>query len=115
MTLVELMDIFRMLCVERCKPSTIAAVLNHTPSSITRELEKGMNKGMYNPILAEARHLEARRNQCPRLKMSDEAWNKVKPQLKKRWSPEEVAKWLKKEYPCYAMPGKTIYNYIFFT
>jgi IS30 family transposase len=114
MSLVERMDIFRLLYVERLKPSAIATALNRKPSSITRELEKGMDNGMYNPILAEARHLEARRNQRPRLKMTGEAWNKVKPQLEKRWSPEEIAKWLEKEYPKYAMSGKTIYNYVFF-
>jgi IS30 family transposase len=114
MVLVERMDIFRLLYVERLKPSAIAAALNRRPSSVTRELEKGMDKGMYNPILAEARRLEARRSQRPRLKITDEAWNTVKPQLEKRWSPEEVAKWFEKEYPCYAVSGKTIYNYIFF-
>jgi IS30 family transposase len=114
MNLIERMDIFKLLYVERLKPSAIAVSLNRSPSSITRELEKGMDNGMYNPIIAEARHLEARRNQCPRLKMTDEAWKTVKPQLEKRWSPEEVAQWLKKEYPEYAMSGKTIYNYLFF-
>jgi IS30 family transposase len=114
MTLVERMDIFKLLYVERLKPSSIAAALNRKPSSITRELEKGMDNGMYNPIIAEARHLDARRNQCPHLKMTGEAWNIVKSRLEKRWSPEEVAKWLEKEYPEYAMPGKTIYNYVFF-
>jgi IS30 family transposase len=63
---------------------------------------------MYNPELAEARRLEVRRSRRLRLKMSGEVWSMVKPQLEKRWSPEEAAKWLKKEYPCYAMPGKTI-------
>jgi IS30 family transposase len=114
MTLVERMDIFRLLYVERLKPSTIAAMLNRQPSSITRELEKGMDQGMYNPLLAEVRHLEARRNQRPRLKMTGEAWNVIKPRLEKRWSPEEVAQWLEKAYPEHAMSGKTIYNYVFF-
>jgi IS30 family transposase len=73
MTLTERMDIFRLLYAEGLKPSAIAAALNREPSSIVRELEKGMDNGMYNPILAETKHLEARRSQCPRLKMSDEA------------------------------------------
>jgi IS30 family transposase len=68
MTMVERMDIFRLLYVERLKPSAIAATLNRRSSSITRELEKGMNNGMYNPVIAEARHLEAGRDQRPRLK-----------------------------------------------
>jgi IS30 family transposase len=84
MTLVERMDIFRLLYVERLKPSAIAAALNREPSSITRELEKGVDAGMYNPIAAEVRRLEAGRNQRPRLKMTDEAWNTVKPQLEHR-------------------------------
>jgi IS30 family transposase len=98
MTLVERMDIFKLLYVERLKPSAVAAALNRKPSSITRETAKGMDNGTYNPVIAEARHLEARRNQCPRLKMTDEAWAVIKPQLEKRWSPEEVAKQLKKEH-----------------
>jgi IS30 family transposase len=114
MTLVERMDIFKLLYVERLKPSAIAAALNRKPSSITREREKGMDKGMYNPIIAEARHLDARRNQRPHLKMTGEAWNIVKSRLEKSWSPEAVAQWLEKEYPEYAMSGKTIYHYVFF-
>jgi IS30 family transposase len=46
--------------------------------------------------------------------MTDEAWNMVKNQLAKRCSPEEVTQWLKKEYPLYAMSGKTIYTYVVF-
>jgi hypothetical protein len=38
------MDVFRLLYVERLKPSAIVAALNRQPSSITRELEKGMDK-----------------------------------------------------------------------
>jgi IS30 family transposase len=68
MTMVERIDIFRLLYVERLKPSAIAAALNRRSSSSTRELEKGMDNRMYNPLIAEARHLEARRNQRPHLK-----------------------------------------------
>jgi hypothetical protein len=31
--------------------------------------------------------------------MADKAWNRVKGPLEKRWSPEEAAQLLKKEYP----------------
>jgi IS30 family transposase len=105
MTLIERMDIFRLLYAEGLKPSGIAAALNREPSSIARELEKGMDNGMYNLVLAEARHLEARRNQRLRLKMGDEAWNTIKPQLEKRWSAKEVVKWLKKKN-ILAMPSR---------
>jgi IS30 family transposase len=88
MTLVERMDIFRLLYVEGLKPSSIATELNREPSSVAHEQEKGVDKGMYNPEFVEARRLEARRSRRPRLKMSGEAWSKAKPQLEKRWSPE---------------------------
>jgi IS30 family transposase len=98
---MTLMDIFKLLYVERLTPSAVAAALNRKPSSITREIAKGMDNGMYNPVIAEAGCLEARRNQRPRLKMTDEAWAVIKPQLEKRRPPAEVAKQLKKEtgYP----------------
>jgi hypothetical protein len=70
MTLVERMDIFSLLYGERLKPSAVAAALNRGPSSITRELERGMDKGSYNPVIAEVIHLEARRNQRPHLKIT---------------------------------------------
>jgi IS30 family transposase len=44
MSLAERMDIFRLLYVARLKTSAIAAALNRRPSSITRELEKGMDQ-----------------------------------------------------------------------
>jgi IS30 family transposase len=84
MTLAGRMDIFKLLYIERLKPSAIATALNRRPSGITREPEKGMDHGMYNPILAEAGRLEAGRNQRPRLTMSDEAWKAIKPRLEKR-------------------------------
>jgi IS30 family transposase len=91
MALMERMDIFRLLYVEGLKLSS-AAALNREPSGIARELEKGMDNGMYNPILAGARHPEARRSQCPRLKMSGGARDKIKLRLEKRWPPGEAAK-----------------------
>lgn len=69
---------------------------------------------MYNPFIAEVCHVEQRKTQRPHLKMTKEAWDIVKPLLELRWSPEQIAKWLKAEYPLHAMSGKTIYNYVFF-
>jgi IS30 family transposase len=67
------MDIFELLYVERLKPSAIAVALNRKPSTITREIAKGMDNRMYNFVIAETGHLEARRNQRPCFKMTDEA------------------------------------------
>jgi IS30 family transposase len=104
------MDIFKLLYVERLTPS--AAALNRKPFSITRETAKGMDNGMYNPVIAETGCLEARRNQRPRLKMTGEAWAVIKLQLEKRWSPVEVAKQLEKNIlnmPCRVKPYTTTY------
>jgi IS30 family transposase len=114
MTLVERMDIFRLLYGEKQTKSKVAALLGRKPSTIGREIEKGMDKGMYNPLMAEMEHLRARKQQSPKLKIDDEVWNLIKPQLEQRWSPEEIAKWLKADYPEHSMSGKTIYNYVQF-
>ncbi|MDR1073586.1 MAG: helix-turn-helix domain-containing protein, partial [Treponema sp.] len=45
MTMIERMDIFRLLYVEGLKPSAIATELNREPSSVDGELEKGVDKG----------------------------------------------------------------------
>jgi hypothetical protein len=41
MSLVERMDIFRLLYVERLKPLAIAAAMDRKPSGITRGTGKG--------------------------------------------------------------------------
>jgi IS30 family transposase len=114
MTLVERMDIFRLLYGEKQTESKIAALLGRRPSTIGREIEKGMDRGMYNPLMAEMEHLRARKQQGTKLKIDEEVWALIKPQLEQRWSPEEIAKWLKARYPDHSMSGKTIYNYVRF-
>jgi IS30 family transposase len=114
MTFAERMDIFRLLYLEKQTKSRIAALLGREPSTIGRELEKGMDRGMYNPITAEMNHLQERKQQRAKLKIDDGVWNLIKPQLEQRWSPEEIAKWLKERYPKHTMSGKTVYNYVQF-
>jgi IS30 family transposase len=72
------------LYVERLKPLAIAVALKRAPSSITREREKGVDSGIYNPILAEARCLEAGRNQWLRLKMTGETRDIINPRRENR-------------------------------
>jgi len=113
MTFTERMNIFKFLYVEKLKPSRIAKLLNRNLSSITREISKGIDKnGLYNPLVAEVRHLEAKKKQRPHLKMTEEAWKLVRAKLELNWSPEQIAKWLRREYPEYSMCAKTIYNYM---
>jgi IS30 family transposase len=114
MTFKERMDIFRMFHLQKLSKSKIAQKMGRAVSSISREIDRGADSGSYNPFIAEYSHLMQRRHQCPSLKVDSEAWRLIKPQLESRWSPDEIAKWLKTEYPEYDMSGKTIYNYIHF-
>jgi len=114
MTFVERMIIFKMLYVQRSKPAKIAIRLNRSLSSITREIRRGTDAGDYNPFFAEYDHLKRRRYQSPRLKIDNTTWQLIQPKLEHRWSPEQIAKWLKIEYPSRTVSGKTIYNYLYF-
>lgn len=114
MTLKERMEIFRMYHVSRFSSAKIAQALNRSTSSISREIKRGLDSGAYNPFIAELDHLQKRRYQTPKLKIDDVRWNLIKPKLEIRWSPDQVAKWIKNEYPDQSMSGKTIYNYVHF-
>jgi IS30 family transposase len=113
-TLEEREEIFRLRYEERLFIREIGERLHKNKSSISRELKRGTRNKLYNPITAEANHRNARKRQCPKLKMTSEIWSVIKPKLEQRWSPEQIAQWLGKEYPCYRMGAKTIYNYIHF-
>ena len=114
MTFNERMCIFNLLYIQKQKASEIARNLHRSISTITRELKRGLDNGNYSPLLAEYEHLRMRKNQCPKLKIDTFTWNLIKPKLEIRWSPDEIAKWIKKEYPYKAMSGRTIYNYLHF-
>ncbi|MCK4796322.1 MAG: IS30 family transposase [Spirochaetes bacterium] len=114
MTLSERMNIFQMRYVKNLNCSKIALRLNRSVSTITRELLRGQDNGYYNPFIAECEHLKQRSYQCPKLKIDNNTWQLIKPKLELRWSPEQIAKWLKNDYPADSMSGKTIYNYIHF-
>jgi IS30 family transposase len=109
----ERMEIFRLYYKEGMKRSEIAKALKRNPSSIGREIAKGMNDAEeYDPLLSNNKSILARESQVPRLKMTEAAWELVKKKLELHWSPEQIERWLKKEYSIYSMTAKTIYNYI---
>jgi IS30 family transposase len=114
MTFKERMDIFQMYHLQQLKKPQIAIRLNRSTSSISREILRGMDSGSYNPFIAEYSHLQQRRYQSPYLKVNAEAWALIKPLLELRWSPDEIAEWLKRDYHNHSMSGKTIYNYVHF-
>jgi IS30 family transposase len=113
-TLKKREEMFRLRYEERLFFREIGQSLHKNKSSVSRELKWGTKNKLYNPISAEANHLNPRKRQCPKLKMACELWTLIKPKLERRWSPEQVAQWLKKAYPCYKMSAKTIYPCIQF-
>jgi IS30 family transposase len=114
MTFKDRMDIFQMYHLKKMSKTKIALEMGRAVSSISREIERGTDSGSYNPFTAEYCHLLQRRYQCPTLKIDLTVWAIIKPQLELRWSPDEIAKWIKRDYPEHSMSGKTIYNYIHF-
>jgi IS30 family transposase len=109
----ERMEIFRLCYKEGMKRSEIAEALCRSPSSIGNEIAKGINhKGEYDPVVANDKNISARKSQVPQLKMTEAAWKLTEKKLELHWSPEQIEKWLKKEYPIHSMSAKTIYDYI---
>jgi len=88
--------------------------MNRSRSSISREIKRGTDAGSYKPFIAEYDHLRQRRQQSPKLKIDSDILAVIKPRMELRWSPDQIANWLKRDYPDFAMSGKTIYNYIQF-
>ncbi len=60
MTFPERMTIFKMIYVEKKRPSEIAIFLNRSVSTITRENQRGLGDDFYNPLYEEAKYLYLR-------------------------------------------------------
>jgi len=117
LTLEEREDISRSLS-QGYSPSKIAKKLGREISTITREINKGgCNKYIYRAGKADRR---AKRNSSKRkagkckLDKYPELKNYVYDRLRIEWSPEQIAKTLKKEYSgdMYISP-ETIYSHIY--
>ena len=81
----------------------IAARLNRSPSTISRELRRNLlegDLGRYDPGLAHARAREqARRRRRPILARDPELRAVVQAQLEEQWSPEQISDWLRQAHP----------------
>ncbi len=108
------MNIFRGLYVQNLNASQIAFRLNRRPSTVTREIAKGWEDGIYNPVLAEAKHQLQRTTQRPHKKIDAFLWKEIKNKLALRWSPEQISKYLAEEKFDTTVCAKTIYNHIAF-
>jgi len=99
LTLAEREEISRGL-VLRLSARTIAAGLDRAPSTISREINRNGGDARYRAVEADT----ATWNRARRPKQCKLAGNKalrwrVAVKLRRRWSPEQIAGWLKRAHP----------------
>lgn len=99
--------------------SAIARQLNRPPSAISREVIRNSGTSGYRAFSAgrrSQRSASSRRKGKRRLTSEDRLSAYVIVKLKKRWSPEEIVKRMKEEYPCdmaMRISHETIYQYVY--
>lgn len=78
----------------------IARTLNRPPSTISREIERNGGRAQYRAVEAERRAWRrAERPKPCRLAREPQLRAIVAAQVELDWSPEQIAGWLKREYP----------------
>lgn len=79
---------------------TIAAVVGRAPSTVSREVGRNKGRDSYRAVDADDRATRRRaRPQRLRLQKNPRLCNYVASRLKRRWSPEQIAGRLRREYP----------------
>ena len=78
----------------------IATELDRAPSTVSREVRRNGGARRYRALTAEqcARE-QARRPQCCAMAHSPELAQLVSEKLALQWSPQQIAGWLRREYP----------------
>lgn len=91
----------------------IAAALDRSPSSISREIKRNSNtKGQFQPSYADQRSL-ARRWTGSKLERNSDLREAVLDRLTKGWSPEEIAGRFTKDAGQCVISHETIYRFIY--
>ena len=99
LTLVEREEISRGVAAGESARG-IAARLGRSPSTVTRELNRHGGRRRYRASEADARAWQrARRPQLCKLARHPRLAGVVAAKLAQQWSPEQIAAWLKLEYP----------------
>jgi transposase, IS30 family len=97
--------------------AAIAKKLGFEQSTISRELKKGHDRGLYNPFLAQRTTNKRVKSRIPELKINNPTWQVIKNHLSIRWSPFQIADFLhtcSNDATIIAVSEKTIYNYLHF-
>jgi IS30 family transposase len=91
----------------------IAAALDRSPSSISRELKRNSGSHVgYRPSYAQEQ-TRARRWSGSRLERDDDLRDVVLDRLRASWSPEQVAGWLARQAGRAVISYETIYRFIY--
>ena len=95
----------------------IAARLNRSPSTISREMDRNGGLGHYRAGQADnAAWDRACRPKLCKLAANQELRHRVAIKLRSNWSPPQIAGWLKREHPgdeCNQVSHETIYRSLF--
>jgi IS30 family transposase len=89
----------------------IAELVNVSPSTICRELQRNTGKRGYRPRQAQSKAETRRRLAAKPLKMTMAAIGLIEAKIKDDWSPGQVSGWLKREH-CTAVSHERIYQHI---
>ena len=99
LSLAEREEISRGMVAERSIRS-IAASLGRAPSTVSREIRRNRGSKGYRANQADQAALDrARRPKSCKLAMHPALAQRVADKLRRQWSPEQVAGWLKRSYP----------------
>ncbi len=95
----------------------IAAQLGRSPSTISREIKRNGGYAHYRAATADqAAWDRAHRPKPCKLAVNPQLCRLVAKQLKSSWSPDQIAGWLKRQYPaneCKQVSHETIYRSLF--
>jgi IS30 family transposase len=89
----------------------IAELVNVSPSTICRELQRNTGKRGYRPRQAQSKAETRRRLAAKPLKMTMAAIGLIEAKIKDDWGPGQVSGWLKREQ-CTAVSHERIYQHI---
>jgi len=78
----------------------IARELGRAPSTVSREVRRNGSRRGYRAVAAQAQaEHRARRPKPARLAVNGELRERVQQKLELNWSPEQVSRWLEREFP----------------
>src|SRR6202521_524178 len=116
LTLSEREEISRGIAVHQSARS-MARLLGHSPSTVSRELKRNGGYDRYRAALADEKAwVRARRPKRCKMARSPGLRQAVASKLRLNWSPEQIAGWLKRAHPedeFYQVSHETIYRSLF--